>query len=93
MNSPQTSLSYNDVQSLVSQTSLTSTPTSVTSSLLSRQSSTQTFYYGVPSSNNNNNSMDLLEEDDELFVNPTEEVFMTMNTHKTYWETLSEFTR
>ena len=89
MNSSQTSLSYNDVPSLVSQTSLTS---SVTTSALSRQSSTtETFYYGVPSQNHRN--LDLLEDDDEVFVNPTEEVFMTMNIHKTYWETLSEFSR
>ena len=77
--------SFNDMTTLVSQASLTA------STSIGSASSTQTFYYGVPTSSNS--EMDLLEDDDELFVNPTVEDFMTMNTTKTYWETLSEFSR
>ena len=77
--------SFNDMTTLVSQASLTA------STSIGSASSTQTFYYGVPTASNS--SMDLLEDDDELFVNPTVEDFMTMDKTKTYWETLSEFSR
>ena len=68
--------SFNDMTTLVSQASLTA------STSIGSASSTQTFYYGVPTASNS--SMDLLEDDDELFVNPTVEDFMTMDTTKTY---------